>query len=76
MNRTNLLGAVILGLGILALVYGSFTYTKDTDRLEIGPVHVEVKDKETVHIPVWLGIGAAVLGGVLLASRPARGRAS
>ena len=75
MNRMNLLGAVFLGLGILALAYGGFTYTKDTDKVEIGPIHLEVKDKETVHIPVWLGIGAAVLGGVLLASR-ARGNAS
>jgi hypothetical protein len=76
MNRMNLLGAVFLGLGILALAYGGFTYTKDTERLEIGPVHLEVKDRETVRIPVWLGIGASVLGGILLANRRTRGDAS
>ena len=74
MNRMNLIGAILLGLGILALVYGGFTYTEDTDKLKLGPIHVEVKDRETVHIPVWLGIGVAVLGGVLLASRT-RGKA-
>lgn len=76
MNRTNLIGAAILALGILALALGGITYTKDTDKVEIGPIHLEVKDKETVHFPVWLGIGAAVLGGVLLANRRARGRTS
>lgn len=72
MNRINLLGAVFLGLGILALVHGGFSYTKDTDKVEIGPVHLELKDRETVHIPVWLGIAAAATGGALLANRSRR----
>ena len=74
MSKTNLLGAVLLALGILALAYGGFTYTKDTDRVELGPIHLEVKDKETVRIPIWTGVLAAVLGGALLANR-SRGRA-
>ena len=72
MNRINLLGAVFLGLGILALVYGGFSYTKDTDKVEIGPVQVELKNRETVHIPVWLGVAASALGAALLASRSRR----
>ena len=76
MKGTKLVGAVLLALGILALAYGGFSYTKDTDKVNVGPIHLEVKDKETVHFPVWLGIGAAVLGGVLLANRRARGRTS
>jgi hypothetical protein len=72
MNRTNLLGASFLAFGILALVYGGVTYTKDTDKLEIGPVQFEVRNRETVHIPVWLGIVASAVGGVLLANRSRR----
>jgi len=75
MNRTNLLGALLLGFGILALAYGGFTYTKDTDKVEIGPIQLEVRDRETVRIPLWLGIGVSVLGGVMLANR-SRGHAS
>jgi len=74
MNKTNLLGVVLLALGILALAYGGFTYTKDTDKVDIGPIHLKVTEKETVNIPIWGGVMAAVLGGVLLASR-SRGRA-
>ena len=69
MKGTKLLGAVLLALGILALAYGGFSYTKSTDKLNVGPIHVEVHDKEKVNIPLWAGIGIAVLGGVLLARK-------
>jgi hypothetical protein len=62
-------GAVLLALGILALAYGGFTYTKDTDKVDVGPIHFEVKDKERVNIPLWVGVGIAIVGGVLLARK-------
>lgn len=67
MKGTKLLGAVLLGLGILALAYGGFTYTKSTENVDLGPIHFQVKDKETVNIPLWAGVAVAIVGGVLLA---------
>jgi uncharacterized membrane protein YidH (DUF202 family) len=69
MKGSKLLGAVLLALGILALAYGGFTYTKDTDKVDVGPIHFEVKDKERVNIPLWAGVGVAIVGGVLLARK-------
>ena len=46
MSGTKLAGAVLLVLGLLAVAYRGFTYTKDTDRVNVGPVHVSVEDKE------------------------------
>jgi hypothetical protein len=69
MKGTKLLGAVLLALGILALVYGGFSYTRETDKVNLGPLHVEVKDKERVNIPLWAGAGVAIVGGVLLARK-------
>jgi hypothetical protein len=66
---TKLLGAVLLAMGLLALAYGGFTYTKSTDKVNIGPIHFEVKDKETVNIPLWAGMAIAIVGGVLLARK-------
>jgi hypothetical protein len=57
---------VLIVAGALALAYGGFTYTKDTHDADIGPIHMSVKDKERVNIPMWAGVGAVVLGGVLL----------
>ena len=56
-------------LGIIALTYGGFTYTKTTHDAKIGPLELSVKDKETVNVPVWAGIAAIVVGGALLVSR-------
>jgi uncharacterized protein YneF (UPF0154 family) len=69
MKGTKLLGVVLLVLGILAVAYGGFSYTKKTDEVNLGPVHVEVKDRERVNIPLWAGLVVAIAGGVLLARK-------
>jgi hypothetical protein len=69
MKGTKLLGAVLLVAGILALAFGGFSYTKDTDKVNVGPIHIQVQDKERVNIPLWAGIAAAIVGGVLLARK-------
>jgi hypothetical protein len=69
MKGTKMLGALLLAAGILALAYGGFSYTKTTDKVNVGPLHFEVKDKETVNIPLWAGVAVAIVGGVLLARK-------
>ncbi|HEY6555007.1 MAG TPA: hypothetical protein VI669_16750 [Vicinamibacteria bacterium] len=69
MKGTQLVGAVLLVLGILSLAYGGFSYTKNTDKVDIGPIKIAVQDKERVNVPLWAGIGVAILGGVLLARK-------
>lgn len=66
MNAGKLVGIVLIVAGVLALVYGSFSYTKETHEAKLGPVELSVKDKQTVNIPVWAGVGAIVIGGALL----------
>jgi TRAP-type C4-dicarboxylate transport system permease small subunit len=69
MNPIRLMAIVFVVAGILGLVYGGFTYTKDTHEAKLGPIDIAVKDKETVNIPIWAGIGAIVIGGLLLTVR-------
>ncbi|MCW5654605.1 hypothetical protein [Hydrogenophaga sp.] len=66
MNTAKLVGVILIAAGVIGLVYGSFSYTKDTQALKLGPVEVTVKEKETINVPVWAGVGAIVVGGVLL----------
>ncbi len=66
MNTTRLIAIVLIVAGVLGLVYGGFSYTKDTTAVKVGPIELSVKEKETVNIPMWAGIGAIVIGGLLL----------
>lgn len=66
MDAIKMAGIALIVAGILALAYGGFTYTKETHDIKIGPIEMSIKDKETVNIPMWAGIGAIVAGGLLL----------
>jgi len=66
MSGSNLLAIALITAGVLALMYGSFSYTKETHEAKLGPIEMSVKEKETVAVPVWAGVGAIVAGGVLL----------
>lgn len=66
MNTVKIAGLVLIIAGVLGLVYGSFTYTKDTHEATLGPIELAVKEKETVNVPVWAGVGAIAIGSLLL----------
>jgi multidrug transporter EmrE-like cation transporter len=65
MSAVKIFGVVLIVAGILGLAYGSFSFTKETHDAKIGPLEFQLKEKETVNIPVWAGVGAIVLGVVL-----------
>ena len=68
MNTSKIAAIVLIIAGVLGLAYGQFTYTKETHDAKLGPIELSVKDKETVNVPVWAGVGAIVIGaGLLLA---------
>tara|TARA_R110001592_G_scaffold124504_1_gene333417 strand:+ start:1585 stop:1806 length:222 start_codon:yes stop_codon:yes gene_type:complete len=58
---------VLIAIGVLGLVYGQFSYTKDSDTARLGPIVLTVKEKETVNVPTWAGVGAIVAGAGMLA---------
>ena len=66
MNAIKLAALALIAAGILGLAYGSFSYTKDTREVKLGPIELSVQQKQTVNIPVWAGVAAIAIGGVLL----------
>jgi len=66
MNSSRIAAVVLIVAGALALGYGTFSYTKETHRAQVGPLELTVKDRETVNIPAWAGVGAVLAGGLLL----------
>lgn len=63
---------LLIVAGLLGLLFGGFSYTRDKTALKLGPLELSVKERETVNVPIWLGVGAIVVGGLLLVfgSRP------
>lgn len=66
MNGLKVVALALIAAGVLGLIYGSFTYTKNTHEAKIGPIEMTMKEKETVNVPVWAGVGAIVAGAALL----------
>jgi hypothetical protein len=66
MTAIKMLAITLIVLGSLGLIYGGFTYTQETHKAKIGPIELSVKEKETVNIPVWGGVGAILAGALLL----------
>ena len=66
MNAIKLAAIALIAAGVLGLAYGSFSYTKETHEAKLGPIELSVSEKQTVNVPVWAGVGAILVGGVLL----------
>ncbi|HXT21419.1 MAG TPA: hypothetical protein VN923_11755 [Thermoanaerobaculia bacterium] len=66
MTGVKIVGIALIVLGILGLIYGGFTYTKETHEAKLGPLEFQVQEKERVNVPIWAGVGGIVAGAVLL----------
>lgn len=70
--NTRLLAILLLVCGALGLAYGGFSYTKQSHHMDLGDLHMEVREKERVNIPLWVGVGALVAGAALLVTASRR----
>ncbi len=66
MNVIKIAAVVLIVVGVLGLVYGRFSYTKETHEIKLGSLQLSIKDKETVNVPVLAGVGTIAVGGLLL----------
>jgi uncharacterized membrane protein len=66
MGLVKIVAIVLILGGLLGLVYGGFSYTKETQEAKIGPIELSVNETKTINVPVWAGVAAIVAGGGLL----------
>jgi hypothetical protein len=67
MTPMKIAGIVLVVLGLAGFFTGGFSFTRNETKAQIGPLKLQVQEKESVNVPQWLSLGAVVLGGVLLA---------
>jgi hypothetical protein len=66
MTALRLVAILLIAAGVAGLLYGKFSYTKDSHDVKLGPVELSLKEKETVSVPTWAGVGAIAAGVLLL----------
>jgi heme/copper-type cytochrome/quinol oxidase subunit 2 len=70
MSTTKIAAIVLIVAGLLGVMYGKFSYTKETHEAKLGSLEMSFKEKQTVNVPAWAGVAAIVAGAVLLFARP------
>jgi hypothetical protein len=66
MSAAKIVGIVLIAAGVAGLLYGGFTYTKESHTARLGPLAITVQEKETVMVPVLASVGSIVLGVFLI----------
>ena len=66
MKTYTIVAVVLIVVGVLGLVYGQFSYNKETQGAKLGPLELTVTEKKTVNIPVWAGAGSIVVGAGMM----------
>jgi uncharacterized membrane protein YidH (DUF202 family) len=65
MRPAGIIGIILIIVGVIALAYGGFTYTKREKVIDAGPLQVSADKEKTVPLPPILG-GACLVGGIIL----------
>ena len=72
MRGLTLIGAVLVLLGVAALLFGHFSYTETKPVLTAGPIVINSQEDHTVWIPTIAGIVVLLAGaGLIVAGRRA-----
>ena len=69
MSTTKIAAIVLIVAGLLGVMYGKFSYTKETHEAKLGPIEMSVKEKQTVNVPAWAGVAAIAAGAAMLLVR-------
>lgn len=64
--RSPWLGVALIALGVAGLVWPDLSFTKARHDATLGPLAFTVRERETIQVPVWLGIGLVAAGTALL----------
>jgi hypothetical protein len=69
MSGIKIAAIALIVAGLLGVMYGKFSYTKETHQAKLGSLDLSFKEKETVNIPAWAGVAAIAAGAAMLLAR-------
>ena len=66
MSGRQIVGAVLLTVGLVALLWGGVFWTRQKTVIDAGPLEVKTQKHEGFAVPPALAIGSLVVGAALL----------
>jgi hypothetical protein len=64
-KTAGIVGIILIGVGIIALAYGGFSFKERKKDVDLGPVQISHTEEHSVPLPPVLG-GLAIAGGIVL----------
>jgi UDP-N-acetylmuramyl pentapeptide phosphotransferase/UDP-N-acetylglucosamine-1-phosphate transferase len=73
MTAARIAGIVLIVLGLVGVLWGGFSWTREKTVVDLGPIQARAQERRTIPIPPVAG-GIAIVAGVVLLVVPARRR--
>ena len=73
MAGRQIVGLVLVGIGLVALLWGGISWTREKTVLDAGPIEIQTEERERIPLPPVLG-AVSLIAGVLLVLLPQRRR--
>jgi UDP-N-acetylmuramyl pentapeptide phosphotransferase/UDP-N-acetylglucosamine-1-phosphate transferase len=73
MTAARIAGIVLIVLGLVGVLWGGFSWTREKTVVDLGPIQARAQERRTIPIPPLAG-GIAIVAGVVLLVVPARRR--
>ena len=73
MTAARIVGTILVIIGIVALVWGGISWTREETIVDLGPIEATAEKRESIPLPPVLG-GIALVAGIALLVIPARRR--
>jgi UDP-N-acetylmuramyl pentapeptide phosphotransferase/UDP-N-acetylglucosamine-1-phosphate transferase len=74
MTAARIAGVVLIGIGLIGLIWGGISWTDEKTIVDIGPIEARAEERKTIPITPVVG-GIALVAGIVLLVVPGRRRA-
>lgn len=65
MTVTSIIGIVLIVMGLIGLIYGGITYTSREDKVDMGPLQIQVEEQKRIPLSPIFG-GISLVAGIVL----------
>jgi uncharacterized membrane protein YidH (DUF202 family) len=73
MRTRQIVGAILIVIGLVSLLMGGISWTRNKTVVDIGPIEARTEERKTLPIPPVVG-AIVLVGGVALLVTPSRRR--